>query len=98
MRRVIVLVRLDRREPVALRITGDDSLAVPGPASATLAGDQGYDVLTGGGGADVLDGGTGGDSASGGAGADSIVLRDKVADIATCGPGRDSVRAEVPPT
>jgi hypothetical protein len=74
---------------------GDDSLTAVGPASATLSGDAGYDVLTGGDGADVLDGGTGGDSASGGAGADSIVLRDKVADVAACGPGRDSVRAEV---
>jgi RTX calcium-binding nonapeptide repeat (4 copies) len=73
---------------------GDDTLT-GGTGADLLSGGDGYDTLTGGEGADRLDGGTGGDSADGGGGDDSIVLRDKLADTATCGSGRDTVRAEV---
>jgi Ca2+-binding RTX toxin-like protein len=73
---------------------GDDMLS-SGAGSDVLSGGAGYDTLIGGEGDDRLDGGTGGDSADGGGGADSIVLRDKLIDQATCGPGRDTVRAEV---
>ena len=73
---------------------GDDTLTAAAGADV-LSGGPGYDVLTAGEGDDRLDGGTGGDSADGGGGADSIVLRDRVTDTATCGAGRDTVRAEV---
>jgi hypothetical protein len=73
---------------------GNDTLTAATGADA-LSGGPGYDVLTGGEGDDRLDGGTGGDAADGGGGADSIVLRDRVTDTATCGAGRDTVRAEV---
>jgi hypothetical protein len=73
---------------------GDDTLTAAAGADV-LGGGPGYDVLTAGEGDDRLDGGTGGDSADGGDGADSIVLRDRVTDTASCGAGRDTVRAEV---
>jgi RTX calcium-binding nonapeptide repeat (4 copies) len=73
---------------------GDDALVAAGGADL-LSGGDGFDVLAGGDGDDRLDGGTGDDSAAGGNGADSIVLRDSLTDTATCGAGRDSVRAEV---
>jgi hypothetical protein len=69
-------------------ITGDDGADV-------LSGGPGYDTLFGGDGDDRIDGGTGGDTADGGDGNDSIILRDRVTDNATCGSGRDTVRAEV---
>lgn len=73
---------------------GDDTLT--GAAGADLlGGGPGFDTLSGDAGDDRIDGGTGGDAADGGAGADSIVLRDKLTDMASCGAGRDSVRAEV---
>jgi hypothetical protein len=74
---------------------GDDSVAVYSALPALLRGGPGYDTLAGGDGDDRIDGGTGGDSADGGAGNDLIVLRDRVTDTATCGAGRDTVRAEV---
>jgi hypothetical protein len=73
---------------------GDDALTGAGGADV-LSGGPGFDTLGGGEGDDRLDGGTGGDYADGGGGADAIVLRDRVSDNATCGPGRDTVRAEV---
>jgi hypothetical protein len=73
---------------------GDDTLTSAAGADV-LRGGPGFDTLTAGEGDDRLDGGTGGDSADGGGGADSIVLRDRVTDTATCGAGRDTVRAEV---
>jgi hypothetical protein len=73
---------------------GNDALAAAGGADV-LSGGPGFDTLAGGDGDDRLDGGTGGDSADGGSGADSIVLRDQVTDAATCGAGRDTVRAEL---
>jgi RTX calcium-binding nonapeptide repeat (4 copies) len=73
---------------------GDDTLT-GGTGADLVSGGDGFDTLTGGEGNDRIDGGTGGDSADGGGGNDSIVLRDKVADTATCGSGRDTVRAEV---
>lgn len=73
---------------------GNDTLT-GGANTDSLSGGPGFDVLAGDAGADSLDGGTGGDTADGGAGDDSIVLRDELTDTATCGTGRDSVRAEV---
>jgi hypothetical protein len=73
---------------------GDDTLT-GGTGADILSGGEGYDTLSGGEDADRVDGGTGGDTADGGGGDDSIVLRDKLADNATCGSGRDAVRAEV---
>ena len=73
---------------------GDDTLTAATGANV-LSGGPGFDTLSGGEGDDRVDGGTGGDAADGGGGADSIVLRDRVADTATCGAGRDTVRAEV---
>src|SRR4051794_40014663 len=63
--------------------TGDDLLS-GGPGDDTLAGDAGDDRI---------DGGTGTDRVDGGPGADAIVLRDRLADTATCGSARDTVRA-----
>jgi Ca2+-binding RTX toxin-like protein len=74
---------------------GDDSLTVAAVEPATVTGGPGDDFIQGGSGDDRLDGGTGADIANGGDGDDSIVLRDDVTDTATCGAGRDSVRAEV---
>jgi hypothetical protein len=73
---------------------GNDTLTAAGAAD-TLSGGPGFDTLSGGEGDDRLDGGTGGDLADGGSGDDSIVLRDRVSDNAACGPGSDTVRAEV---
>ena len=73
---------------------GNDSL-VAALGDDVLLGGPGDDTLVGSGGDDRIDGGTGDDSADGGDGGDSIVLRDRVTDAATCGAGRDSVRAEV---
>jgi hypothetical protein len=73
---------------------GDDTLT-GGADADVLSGGDGYDTLSGGDGGDRIDGGTGGDNADGAGGDDSIVLRDKLADTATCGSGRDTVRAEV---
>jgi Ca2+-binding RTX toxin-like protein len=73
---------------------GNDTLTAATGADA-LSGGPGFDTLTAGEGDDRLDGGTGGDAADGGGGADSIVLRDRLTDTATCGAGRDTVRAEV---
>jgi hypothetical protein len=73
---------------------GDDTLT-GGAGADVLAGGDGFDTLTAGEGSDRIDGGTGGDTADGGGGDDSVVLRDKLADNATCGSGRDTVRAEV---
>jgi hypothetical protein len=73
---------------------GDDVLTGAGGADV-INGGSGNDRLAGGAGDDRIDGGTGGDSADGGDGADSIILRDSVTDTATCGAGRDTVRAEL---
>jgi hypothetical protein len=82
--------------PAATVDGGDGDDVLTGAAGAdVIDGGPGFDTLAGGEGDDRIDGGTGGDSADGGGGADSIVLRDLVSDQATCGPGRDTVRAEV---
>jgi len=73
---------------------GDDVLSA-GPGADVLSGGPGNDTLAGGAGGDRIDGGTGGDLADGSAGDDSVVLRDRVTDTASCGAGRDTVRAEV---
>jgi RTX calcium-binding nonapeptide repeat (4 copies) len=74
---------------------GDDALTLSASLPADLMGGPGDDTLIGDDGADHIEGGTGGDSADGGGGSDSIVLQDSVPDQASCGPGRDTVRAEV---
>ena len=66
-----------------------------GEGPDTVLGGDGDDTLVGSGGDDVLDGHRGADSADGGAGNDRITLRDRKADHAVCGRGRDRVRAEV---
>jgi Ca2+-binding RTX toxin-like protein len=73
---------------------GDDVLTGAG-GDDTLLGFEGDDTLAGADGDDRLDAAGGSDTADGGAGADSLVLRDKLADTAWCGTGRDRVRAEV---
>jgi hypothetical protein len=73
---------------------GDDTLVAAGGADV-INGGPGNDRLAGGAGDDRIDGGTGGDSADGGDGGDAIILRDRVTDTATCGAGRDTVRAEL---
>jgi hemolysin type calcium-binding protein len=74
---------------------GDDFLTLDTALPARVSGGEGDDFIQGGSGDDRIDGGTGADTAYGDAGDDSIVLRDDVTDTASCGPGRDSVRAEV---
>jgi RTX calcium-binding nonapeptide repeat (4 copies) len=83
--------------PLRVRASGGPGTDVMtgGAQGDTLSGDAGDDELAGGGGADVVDGGSGDDDADGGPGNDRIVMRDRKADTAVCGPGRDRVRAEV---
>ena len=74
--------------------SGDDVLSAAGGPDV-LNGGSGDDALSGGDGRDSLDGGRGGDRADSGAGPDRIRVRDRKADSAVCGDGRDRVRAEV---
>lgn len=69
-------------------VTGGDAgdVLVGGAAAETLDGALGNDQVTGGGGVDTLRGG-GGD--------DVIDARDGVADVISCGTGRDSVIADL---
>ena len=73
----------------------DDSVEVYTELPARVVGGDGDDQLSSGPGADVLDGGRGDDTTDAGAGNDSIIVRDRKADTAYCGDGRDKVRAEV---
>ena len=59
-----------------------------------LLGGPGDDSLAGGVGADELHGGTGGDTLQGGRGRDRIFAMDGARDVISCGPGRDTVRAD----
>jgi arylsulfatase A-like enzyme len=59
-----------------------------------LWGNRDRDMLVGGDGADLLDPGPGIDRVLGGDGADRLLLRDGVADVVSCGPGRDVVFAD----
>ena len=74
---------------------GDDSALVLAPLPARLLGGEGDDQLTSNLGSDHLDGGSGSDYAEAGAGDDYVLMRDRRVDSVLCGPGRDSVRAEV---
>jgi hypothetical protein len=73
----------------------DDSVTIGVSAPARVDGGEGDDRLTGGSGPDLLLGGTGADFSDGGSGNDAIEVRDRLSDSAWCGPGRDSVRAEL---
>lgn len=59
-----------------------------------LWGNRDRDVLAGGSGSDILDPGPSIDRVFGDDGADRLLLRDGVADIVSCGPGRDVVFAD----
>ena len=59
-----------------------------------ISGTGGRDTITGRGGADCLNGGRGRDTISGGSGNDVIDARDGEVDTVSCGPGRDTVRAD----
>ena len=59
-----------------------------------LDGEGGNDVIDGGGETDDIDGGPGRDRIFGGGGADDIEAVDHRRDIISCGPGRDTVRAD----
>jgi Ca2+-binding RTX toxin-like protein len=59
-----------------------------------LSGGRGRDTISGRAGADCLNGGRGRDTISGGAGNDVIDARDGEVDTVSCGPGRDTVRAD----
>jgi Ca2+-binding RTX toxin-like protein len=60
----------------------------------TLLGDSRINVLEGRGGNDTIDPRGGLDVVDGGDGDDTIALRDRLPDLATCGDGADSVRAD----
>jgi len=59
-----------------------------------LWGNRDRDILVGGAGNDILDPGPSIDRVLGGDGADRLLLRDGVADVVSCGPGRDVVFAD----
>jgi arylsulfatase A-like enzyme len=59
-----------------------------------LWGNRGRDLLVGGSGNDILDPGPSVDRVFGDDGADRLLLRDGVADVVSCGPGRDVVFAD----
>jgi hypothetical protein len=59
-----------------------------------LEGGAGNDRLNGGDGDDSLRGGPGRNSYTGGRGRDTIISRNGVAELVSCGPGNDTVRAD----
>lgn len=80
---------------------GDRLLGLGGPDALSgfagddcLSGGSGDDRLSGGSGADTLQGGRGTDRFFGGAGNDTILARDGRREVVSCGPGRDTVRAD----
>jgi hypothetical protein len=96
-----ILVGRDRAD-VLTGSNGGDRLLGRGGADR-LAGLQGPDCLDGGAGNDRLNGGDGGDrlrggpgrnSYSGGRGDDTITSRNSVAELVSCGPGNDTVKAD----
>ena len=72
---------------------GDDTLTGD-RGDDCLSGGSGDDRLSGGSGADRLNGGGGRDVLSGGAGDDVIDARDGKIESVSCGPGKDTVRAD----
>ena len=72
---------------------GGDSLENTTSLPATFSGGDGADSLKGGSGNDILRGNQGVDTVSAGAGDDFVDVRGDRADIVTCGPGADTVRA-----
>jgi Ca2+-binding RTX toxin-like protein len=60
-----------------------------GPGDDDVRGNRGADRLSGGTGRDYLDGGSGADRLFGGGGNDKLQARDRSADRADCGHGRD---------
>jgi RTX calcium-binding nonapeptide repeat (4 copies)/Divergent InlB B-repeat domain len=62
--------------------------------SDLVQGGSGADTVSGGPGDDALDGGSGPDVIEGGRGRDRILAVDGSRDTVSCGPGRDSVRAD----
>ena len=65
--------------------TSFDDVLRGGSGPETINGEEGNDEIDGGGGADQIDAG---------ADNDSVLVRDGVADTATCGPGTDSATAD----
>jgi len=65
-----------------------------GSGADTLTGNSGTNAISGGGGADKLDGSIGADTIVGGNGNDTLLIRDAFADMASCGTGTDSVKAD----
>jgi hypothetical protein len=66
-----------------------------GAGADTVNGDRGNDRVYGGPGADVLVGGLGQDRLYGNAGNDRVRVRDNAKDVISCGPGRDTVTADL---
>lgn len=66
-----------------------------GDGDDVVHGGDGPDTLRGGEGGDELEGGAGPDEYAGGDGADLIRARNDVADTGTCGPGTDSLIADL---
>jgi Ca2+-binding RTX toxin-like protein len=62
-----------------------------------LLGDSRTNILQGRGGNDTIDPRGGLDVVDGGTGDDTVALRDRLPDVATCGDGADSVRADARP-
>ncbi|MEA2292383.1 MAG: hypothetical protein QOE86_22, partial [Solirubrobacteraceae bacterium] len=67
-----------------------------GSGNDTLTGGASEDVLSGGSGNDVLDGGGGSDSVHGDGGDDALLLRDRAADLGSCGSGADRAIVDAP--
>ena len=75
---------------------GDDVEVVEGGSGGdALTGNGAANTLLGHGGADDLNGGAGADNHQGGAGNDRIDSRDSASDSVSCGPGQDSVAADL---
>jgi Ca2+-binding RTX toxin-like protein len=73
---------------------GGDSLENATSTPSTFSGGDGADSLKGGSGNDIMRGNQGIDTLAGGAGNDFIDVRGDRADIVSCGPGDDTVRAD----
>lgn len=82
------------RSVKALGLDGNDVLVSDLAVPVVLYGGTGRDRLRGGSGNDRLKGGPGADRISGGRGADAVYTRDHVADVVSCGPGRDLLVAD----
>jgi hypothetical protein len=82
---------------VAIGILGTDrSETIRGtPSADRIFARRGNDTVLGLAGADVLAGGAGRDRVDGGRGADLLALVDGERDSASCGPGRDTVVADI---